>query len=80
MQAEIETEADARPPLTITVARENGDYEIVRDVAPGEDVVIFGRQGDEEITVGDVAAWAGTITWDILTRLGKRVVLEQKNT
>ena len=51
-----------------------------RDVAPGEEVVLFGKQGDEEIAVGEVAAWAGTITWDILTRLGKRVVLEQKNT
>ena len=51
-----------------------------RDVAPGEEVVLFGKQGDEEITVNEVAAWAGTITWDILTRLGKRVVLEQKNT
>ncbi len=44
-----------------------------RDLAPGEEVVLFGRQGDEEITVGEVAAWADTITWDILTRLGKRV-------
>jgi alanine racemase len=54
--------------------------ELPRDVAPGEEVVLFGKQGDEEITVNEVAAWAGTITWDILTRLGKRVVLEQKNT
>jgi len=50
-----------------------------RDVAPGDETVIFGRQGDEEITVNEVAAWAGTITWDILTRLGKRVVLEHLN-
>jgi alanine racemase len=45
------------------------------DVAPGEEVVLFGKQGDEEITIGEVAAWAGTITWDIMTRLGKRVCL-----
>ena len=50
-----------------------------RDIAPGDETVIFGRQGDEEITVNEVAAWAGTITWDILTRLGKRVVLEHVN-
>jgi len=50
--------------------------ELPRDVAPGEEVVLFGRQGDDEITVGEVAAWAGTITWDVLTRLGKRVVVE----
>jgi alanine racemase len=45
-------------------------------VAPGEEVVLFGKQGDGEITVGEVAAWAGTITWDVLTRLGKRMVVE----
>jgi alanine racemase len=54
--------------------------DLPRDVAPGEEVVLFGKQGDEEITVGEVAAWAGTITWDVLTRLGKRVVVEQRNT
>ena len=50
--------------------------DLPRDVAPGEEVVLFGKQGDGEITVGEVAAWAGTITWDVLTRLGKRVVVE----
>ncbi len=50
--------------------------DLPRDVAAGEEVVLFGTQGDEEIAVGEVAAWAGTITWDILTRLGKRVVVE----
>ena len=47
--------------------------DLPRDVAAGEEVVLFGKQGDKEIAVGEVAAWAGTITWDILTRLGKRV-------
>jgi alanine racemase len=54
--------------------------DLARDVAPGEEVVLFGKQGDAEITVSEVAAWAGTITWDVLTRLGKRVAVEQKNT
>lgn len=53
--------------------------DLPRDVAPGEEVVLFGKQGDEEITVGEVASWAGTITWDVLTRLGKRVVIEHLN-
>jgi alanine racemase len=47
--------------------------DLPRDVAPGEEVVLFGPQGDEEITVHEVASWAGTVTWDILTRLGRRV-------
>ena len=50
--------------------------DLPRDVAAGEEVVLFGKQGDGEITVGEVAAWSGTITWDVLTRLGKRVVVE----
>ena len=50
--------------------------DLPRDVAPGEEVVLFGKQGDGEITVGEVATWAGTITWDVLTRLGKRVLVE----
>ena len=50
--------------------------DLPRDVAPGEEVVLFGKQEDEEITVNEVATWAGTITWDVLTRLGKRVVTE----
>ena len=29
-------------------------------VAPGDDVVLFGRQGEAEIRVEEVAAWAGT--------------------
>jgi alanine racemase len=49
--------------------------DLPRDVAPGEEVVLFGNQ----ITVGEVAAWAGTITWDVLTRLGKRVCIEHLN-
>jgi alanine racemase len=49
--------------------------DLPRDVAPGEEVVLFGNQ----ITVGEVASWAGTITWDVLTRLGKRVCIEHLN-
>jgi alanine racemase len=47
-----------------------------RDVAPGEEVVIFGRQNEADIPVQEVATWAGTITWDILTRLGQRVAVD----
>lgn len=50
-----------------------------RDVAAGEEVVLFGKQDATEITAQEVAAWAGTIVWDIFTRLGRRVVLEHRN-
>ncbi len=43
------------------------------DVVCGEEVVLFGKQGGASISVNEVAGWAGTISWDILTRLGRRV-------
>lgn len=46
-----------------------------QDVGPGEEVVLIGRQGEEEIAVDELAGWAGTISWDIFTRLGRRVKL-----
>ena len=42
-------------------------------VRPGDNAVLLGRQGSEEITAGELAALAGTISWHILTALGPRV-------
>jgi alanine racemase len=42
-------------------------------VEPGDDVVLTGRQGDEEITVGEMADWVGTIPYELLCRVGSRV-------
>lgn len=39
----------------------------------GEEVVLMGRQGDEEITALELAAHAGTIFWEILCHLGLRL-------
>ncbi len=39
----------------------------------GDEVVLWGRQGDAEITCSEVAAWAGTIPYELLTRVGARV-------
>ncbi len=39
----------------------------VEGVEPGDEVVLLGRQGDEEITAVDLAARAGTIPWEIFT-------------
>src|SRR6185295_2186430 len=44
-----------------------------RDVSPGDEVVLIGRQGDEEITAREVAAAIGSIPWEVLCRLGSRV-------
>lgn len=43
------------------------------DVAPGDEVVIIGRQGDEQITARETAAAIGTIPWEIVCRLGARI-------
>jgi alanine racemase len=43
------------------------------DVAPGDDVVILGRQGEEEITAREVAGAIGTIPWEVICRLGSRI-------
>jgi len=42
-------------------------------VEPGEDVVLLGRQGDEEITAGEWAGRLGTIAYEIVTGIGPRV-------
>jgi alanine racemase len=42
-------------------------------VVIGEDVVLLGRQGDEQITADEWAEHAQTITWEILCGVGARV-------
>jgi alanine racemase len=39
----------------------------------GDEVALLGRQGDEEITATELAAHAGTISWEILCHLGLRL-------
>jgi alanine racemase len=43
------------------------------DVNPGDDVVLIGRQGDDEITAREMAAAIGAIPWEIVCRLGARI-------
>jgi alanine racemase len=45
----------------------------VPGVKLGDVVSIFGKDGDEEIQVSDVAAKIGTVTSDLLCALGRRV-------
>jgi alanine racemase len=39
----------------------------------GDEAVLLGRQGDQVITIADLAAWAGTIPHEILTGINTRV-------
>jgi hypothetical protein len=39
----------------------------------GDEAVLIGKQGDEEIFVAELAKKAGTIPWEIFTGIGRRV-------
>ena len=39
----------------------------------GDEVVVLGRQGEEEITAWELAELAGTIPYEVLTRFGQRL-------
>ncbi|MGH9082542.1 MAG: alanine racemase [Acidimicrobiales bacterium] len=42
-------------------------------VAPGDEVTLLGRQGDEEVTATEWAGLLGTIGYEVLTGIGPRV-------
>ncbi|HUR21204.1 MAG TPA: alanine racemase [Vicinamibacterales bacterium] len=43
------------------------------DVSPGDEVVMIGRQGAEEITAREIASTIGSIPWEVICRLGSRI-------
>lgn len=49
------------------------DVTAVTEVTVGDEVVLMGRQGKEEILAAAVAARASTIAWEIFTGIGSRV-------
>ena len=49
------------------------DVSSLPETAPGDEVVLIGRQGEEEVSATELATRAGTIAWDILTGIGTRV-------
>ena len=44
-----------------------------KDVSVGDEVVLFGKQGDNEITIEDVARDIGSINYEIVCIIGKRI-------
>ena len=50
------------------------DVSHLERVEPGEEVILIGRQGDEEILASELATKAGTIAWEVFTGITKRVV------
>jgi alanine racemase len=49
------------------------DVSKIGNVQVGEEAVLMGEQGAAEISCAELAERAGTITWEITTRLGSRV-------
>jgi alanine racemase len=50
------------------------DVSHLEHVELGDEAVLFGRQGDQEILASELANKAGTIAWEIFTGITKRVV------
>ena len=42
-------------------------------IEPGDEVVLIGRQGDDEITAAEWAEHLGTISYEIVSGIGARV-------
>ena len=49
------------------------DVSAVKGAAAGDEVVLYGNQGSENITVEEVAQLLGTINYELLCNVGKRV-------
>jgi alanine racemase len=43
------------------------------EVAAGDEVALLGQQGEEEITAAELAGLAGTVGYEIVSRVGARV-------
>lgn len=57
----------------ITMDQTMVDVSRVRDIQVGDEVVLIGRQSNDEIRVSELAAWCGTIPWEVLTAISHRV-------
>jgi len=49
------------------------DLTDVAEANVGSEIILIGQQGKEEITADAVAKWAGTIAYEIVTRISKRI-------
>lgn len=57
----------------ITMDQMIADVSGVDGVTSGDEVVLFGTQANEQLSLNEVAAWAGTIPWELLTSISYRV-------
>lgn len=45
----------------------------IKGVSADDEVILFGRQADKEITIDEIAGFEGTINYEIVCNIGKRV-------
>jgi alanine racemase len=57
----------------ITMDQMLADVSAVPAVAAGDEAVLIGRQGSQQITATELADWFGTIPWEVLTTITYRV-------
>jgi alanine racemase len=57
----------------ITMDQMIADVSQVPKTAAGDEAVLIGRQRRDEISANDLAGWAGTIPWEVLTGITYRV-------
>jgi len=64
-----------RAPIAGRVSMDQTSLDVsgIKGIQEGDEVVVFGKQGDEMITVDEVASWAETINYEIVTSLAARV-------
>jgi alanine racemase len=68
-----------RYPVAGTVTMDQITVDCGNDpVQPGDEVVLFGRQEDEEIRAEELAEWAGTIGYEVVCAVSDRVPREYR--
>ena len=63
-------------PVVSRVCMDQTMVDITHIRAPklGDEVVLLGSQGENSITAGDIAGWIGSIDYEVLVRISKRVM------
>ncbi|MCK4224502.1 MAG: alanine racemase [candidate division Zixibacteria bacterium] len=54
------------------------DVSHIPNVKVGDEVVVMGKQGKDEITAHDLGRWTNTFAYEIMTRMGKRLPVVYK--
>ncbi|HAS17225.1 MAG TPA: alanine racemase, partial [Nitrospiraceae bacterium] len=49
------------------------DVTDIPGIKQGEEVIIIGGENEVRITADDIAAWTGTISYEVLCGIGERV-------